>query len=213
MYRVDYSPIYWTLVEPAENARQCTWFLPNPLILHHDLQLLMIQLTTHLKKKWFRGLSTGWIDRAWIGITQYHSSMKDNGRTYCQRWLCPLRRQWQLLLMWKQQKSQTFLKTTCERHQNVTRCWNDLVRDQQTADSNKLDTRRASAARGVIAFMEITLHVFRNSTNVNVCHLAFEQESNPSLRPPGPRRTGFTHDDDSPPLPSPVEAGREPRLH
>lgn len=50
---------------------------------------------------------------------------------------------------------------------------------------------RASVVCGVIAFMEISLHVFRNRTNVNMCHLAFTQKSNPSLRLPGSRQTGF----------------------
>lgn len=54
-----------------------------------------------------------------------------------------------------------------------------------------LDTRRASAVRGVIAFMEISLHVFRNRTNVNAHHLAFTQRSNPSLCLTDPTQTGF----------------------
>lgn len=57
-----------------------------------------------------------------------------------------------------------------------------------------LDTRRAFVVCGAIAFMEISLRVFRNRTNVNTRHLAFTQRSNPSLCRPDPTQTGFRKD-------------------
>ncbi len=77
--------------------------------------------------------------------------------------------------VWKAPACGVVLNRLCARH----------------ADSSNLDSRQVSAVCGMIAFMEITLHVFRNSTNINVWHFAFKQRSDPSLRLPGPRQTGF----------------------
>lgn len=65
-------------------------------------------------------------------------------------------------------KSQVFLETACERHQNVT--WHSTGRHAPTCNRQTPETEQAFVVLGVIAFMEILLHYFENRTNVNVCH-------------------------------------------